>query len=200
MTTTNTETEVARRLSLSPEKLEGKERHNWCPQARDQLFGPESERHDPLRAHSMVIARYRSVLGEAHDESVRALTSNEATVHLLDDVEAAAITATRTAGRPMRVVLMGRTMAGKSTLLAALTGGSAERIGVGAQRTSRDVFAAPALDLQDVEIVDTPGRCGPCAVGSQQRFLPGGDSSSVASCRIPRKACRRRLELPRKSL
>ena len=57
----------------------------------------------------------------------------------------------------MRVVLMGRTMAGKSTLLAALTGGAAERIGVGAQRTSRDVFAAPALDLQDVEIVDTPG-------------------------------------------
>ncbi|MBT9254880.1 50S ribosome-binding GTPase [Phycicoccus sp. KQZ13P-1] len=48
-------------------------------------------------------------------------------------------------------------MAGKSTLLAALTGGSAERIGVGAQRTSRDVLAAPALDLGEVEIVDTPG-------------------------------------------
>lgn len=175
MTTTNTETEVARRLSLSPEKLEGKERHNWCPQARDQLFGPESERHDPLPAHSKVIARYRSVLGEAHDESVRALTSNEATVHLLDDVEAAAITATRTAGRPMRVVLMGRTMAGKSTLLAALTGGSAERIGVGAQRTSRDVFAAPALDLQDVEIVDTPG------VGAKD----GAEDVALAMAEVP---------------
>jgi predicted GTPase len=57
----------------------------------------------------------------------------------------------------MRVVLMGRTMAGKSTLLSTLTAGSADRIGVGAQRTSLDVFAAPAVDLRDVEIVDTPG-------------------------------------------
>ncbi|WP_324651652.1 hypothetical protein [Georgenia sp. H159] len=54
----------------------------------------------------------------------------------------------------MRVVLRGRTI--KSTILAALTGGSLERIEVGAQRTTRDVFAAPAADLRDVEIVDTP--------------------------------------------
>ncbi|WP_345313522.1 GTPase domain-containing protein [Gordonia alkaliphila] len=70
---------------------------------------------------------------------------------------------------------MGRTMAGKSTLLAALTGGSAERIGVGAQRTSRDVFAAPALDLQDVEIVDTPG------VGAKD----GADDVALAMAEVP---------------
>lgn len=75
----------------------------------------------------------------------------------------------------MRVVLMGRTMAGKSTLLAALTGGSAERIGVGAQRTSRDVFAAPALDLQDVEIVDTPG------VGAKD----GAEDVALAMAEVP---------------
>ena len=154
------------------------DRHDWCPQARDQLFGPEPEGHDPLPAHSEAIARCRSVLHEAHRESVLVLTGNEATAHLLDVVEAAAITDTTAAGRPMRVVLMGRTMAGKSTLLAALTGGSAERIGVGAQRTSRDVFAAPALDLQDVEIVDTPGvgaRDGAEDVALAMAEVPGAD-------------------------
>ncbi len=70
---------------------------------------------------------------------------------------------------------MGRTMAGKSTLLAALTGGSAERIGVGAQRTSRDVFAAPALDLQEVEIVDTPG------VGAKD----GAEDVALAMAEVP---------------
>lgn len=151
------------------------DRHDWCPQARDQLFGPEPECHDPLPVHSKAIALCRSILREAHHESLRALTSNEATAFLLEGVEAAAITETSTAGRPMRVVLMGRTMAGKSTLLAALTGGSAERIGVGAQRTSRDVFAAPALDLQDVEIVDTPG------VGAKD----GAEDVALAMAEVP---------------
>ena len=76
---------------------------------------------------------------------------------------------------PMRVVLMGRTMAGKSTLLATLTGGSADRIGVGAQRTSLDVFAAPAVDLRDVEIVDTPG------VGAKD----GADDVALAMAEVP---------------
>lgn len=78
----------------------------------------------------------------------------------------------------MRVVLMGRTMAGKSTLLAALTGGSAERIGVGAQRTSRDVFAAPAVDMSEVEIVDTPGvgaKDGAEDVALAMDQVPGAD-------------------------
>ena len=109
-----------------------KARHDWSPQARHQFFGPEPMARDPLPVHSEAVERCRSVLGEAHHESLRALSSNEATTYLLEVVEGAAITETSTAGRPMRVVLMGRTMAGKSTLLAALTGGSAERIGVGA--------------------------------------------------------------------
>lgn len=75
----------------------------------------------------------------------------------------------------MRVVLMGRTMAGKSTLLAALTGASAERIGLGAQRTSRDVFAAPAVGLFEVEIVDTPG------VGAKD----GAEDVELAMAEVP---------------
>lgn len=58
---------------------------------------------------------------------------------------------------PMRVVLMGRTMAGKSSLLAALTGAHANRIGDGGQRFSRDVFSAATAVSDRIEIVDTPG-------------------------------------------
>ena len=57
----------------------------------------------------------------------------------------------------MRVVLMGRTMAGKSSLLAALTGSHYDRIGDGKQRFSTDVFGAPASVSEHIEVVDTPG-------------------------------------------
>ncbi|MGY1679887.1 GTPase domain-containing protein [Geodermatophilus sp. SYSU D01176] len=51
---------------------------------------------------------------------------------------------------------MGRTQAGKSTLLEALTGGDGARIGDGRQRFSRDVYSRRIADLQ-VELIDTPG-------------------------------------------
>lgn len=143
--------------------------------ARDQFFGADPKGSDPLPAHAEAIVRFRSVLRSAHRESVGALAGLESTAHLVDFVEGAAIADSTAADRPMRVVLMGRTMAGKSTLLAALTGGASERIGVGAQRTSRDVFAAPALDLQDVEIVDTPG------VGAKD----GAEDVALAMAEVP---------------
>ena len=52
---------------------------------------------------------------------------------------------------------MGRTMAGKSTLFEALTGGDGSRIGEGAQRTTRETFERPFLGLSGVTLVDTPG-------------------------------------------
>ena len=58
---------------------------------------------------------------------------------------------------PMRVVLMGRTMAGKSSLLAALTGSHHDRIGDGRQRFSTDTFGATALVSEKIEVIDTPG-------------------------------------------
>jgi len=67
------------------------------------------------------------------------------------------------AERPLRVVLMGRTQAGKSTLYCALTGAPRSLIGQGAQATTREVHSAPALDLSHVEVFDTPG------VGAQDR-------------------------------
>ncbi|WP_157270119.1 GTPase [Azohydromonas aeria] len=52
------------------------------------------------------------------------------------------------------VMLFGRTMAGKSTLREALTGGDGSTIGRGAQRTTRDVREYVWNDLR---VIDTPG-------------------------------------------
>jgi hypothetical protein len=59
----------------------------------------------------------------------------------------------------LRVVLMGRTQAGKSTLLAAMTRlpEHHKRIGKGAQRTSRDSAEGPWHAHPEVTVVDPPG-------------------------------------------
>lgn len=60
------------------------------------------------------------------------------------------------ADRPFRVVFMGRTMAGKSTLFEFFSGGDGSRVGDGRQRYSRDSCARPS-EVLGCEIVDTPG-------------------------------------------
>ncbi|MGZ4618548.1 MAG: GTPase, partial [Frankiaceae bacterium] len=70
-------------------------------------------------------------------------------------------------GTAVRVVFMGRTLAGKSTLYEALTDGDGRRIGTGAQRATRDCaeHAAAVLrpgldhcdDLGGLVVVDPPG-------------------------------------------
>lgn len=62
----------------------------------------------------------------------------------------------RDVDRPFRVVLMGRTMAGKSTLFEFLTEGDGASVGHGGQRTTRESHTGTILD-RDIEIVDTPG-------------------------------------------
>ena len=62
----------------------------------------------------------------------------------------------RDVARPFRVVLMGRTMAGKSTLFEFLSGGNGARVGQGGQRTTRESQTGTILG-HDIEIVDTPG-------------------------------------------
>ena len=57
----------------------------------------------------------------------------------------------------LRVLLMGRTMAGKSTVLEALSGGDGSRRGDGRQRFTRDICMRPITDLPGVVLVDTPG-------------------------------------------
>ena len=52
------------------------------------------------------------------------------------------------------ITLFGRTMAGKSTLREALTGGDGGTIGKGSQRTTRDVIE---YEWESLRLVDTPG-------------------------------------------
>ena len=130
---------------------------DWSPAARDQLFDPEPEGEDALPAHTKAVASCRETLRAAHRLCVSAVSRDETAAQLLNVLTAVEVSDAPPSARPMRAVLMGRTMAGKSTLLVTLTGSSEERIGIGAQRTSQDVFAASAVDLRDVEIVDTPG-------------------------------------------
>ena len=57
---------------------------------------------------------------------------------------------------PLRVVLMGRTQAGKSTLFSYLTGTADSAVGMG-QRTTLKVFRAPYRHDSGIVIADVPG-------------------------------------------
>ncbi len=59
--------------------------------------------------------------------------------------------------QPLRVVLLGRTQAGKSTLFSYLTGSDASAVGHGAQRHTQTVITESMLGRPDIVIVDTPG-------------------------------------------
>jgi len=61
------------------------------------------------------------------------------------------------ATEPFRVVLMGRTQAGKSTLCNYLAGGQHSVVGSGGQRTTRDAISATLAGRSDIVVVDTPG-------------------------------------------
>ena len=76
----------------------------------------------------------------------------------------------------LRVVLMGRTTAGKSTILEALTGGDGARRGDGRQRYTRDVEERPVAALPGVVLVDTPG------VGAAD----GAEDFEMAFAQVPR--------------
>lgn len=150
-------------------------RYDWNPAARDQFFGPEPGMEDPLPIHERAVGECRTSLSVSRSSAVGVVAADETTSQWCEVSRFPEISDTHVGARPMRVVLMGRTMAGKSTLLSALTGGSTERIGVGAQRTSRDVFAAPAAGLSEVEIVDTPG------VGAKD----GAQDVEIAMAEVP---------------
>lgn len=115
------------------------DRQDWSRSAWHQLFGPDQVVDDPLPQQLEAVARLRERVQHALDRSRTILTDNSSTKRLAELIPRSVADLPESSSA-MRVVLMGRTMAGKSTLLAALTGGSDDRIGVGAQRTSRDVF------------------------------------------------------------
>lgn len=75
----------------------------------------------------------------------------------LHDHAGTAIDDLPTADAPARVVLMGRTQAGKSTLFSYLTDTSDSPVGAGGQRTTLKVFRAPYRHDNRILIADAPG-------------------------------------------
>ncbi|MGM0931152.1 MAG: GTPase [Actinomycetota bacterium] len=136
-------------------------RHKWLPSALPVLFGEEPVLSDPWPEIRDVVAAFDAQAGAIRDQAQH----DEAEVDGLDSELPSAESgswkawqeATGDFNAPMRVVLMGRTMAGKSSLLSALSGSHFERIGDGRQRYSRDVFAATPTASGRIEVVDTPG-------------------------------------------
>lgn len=111
----------------------------------------------------------------------------------------------RDVDRPFRVVLMGRTMAGKSTLFEYLSGGDGSRIGDGGQRTSRDSCARPAsgLDnarpasgLDNAQPTDGPDNAQPASGPDNAQPADGLDNAQPADGPDDtRPASGRRVEL-----
>jgi hypothetical protein len=147
------------------------------------LFGDEPEAPDPWPALVDVAAEVETLI----DETRRNALADLGDMSWLDDEWLSPVSTSGT-GRsqhvhdlnaPMRVVLMGRTMAGKSSVLSALTGSHSERIGDGRQRFSRDTFGATASACQDIELVDTPGVGAHCGADDTENALEAALSADV---------------------
>lgn len=129
------------------------------------MFGTPQTRSNKLQGLTGVLHRAvrdtRALAAEGLSQSKDA-SSILAELSALADPARAALDALPTAEAwaerdSLTVVLMGRTTAGKSTLLEALANGDGSRQGRGGQRTTREVHSADAADLPNVVLVDTPG-------------------------------------------
>jgi hypothetical protein len=122
-------------------------------------FGEESDVSDPWPGLLDVVAKYGAATTEIREEARRDAegVGGLGEDHLRVDGESETPSEVNDIRAPMRVVLMGRTMAGKSSLLTALTGSHFDRIGDGRQRFSRDIFGAASAACDRIELVDTPG-------------------------------------------
>jgi hypothetical protein len=136
-------------------------RHQWWPPALSVFFGAEPRALDPLPGLSDVVAKFAELSGAILDEALADVAGLDGVGPEFLQAKGTPLSLRAVAAydldAPMRVVLMGRTMAGKSSLLSAMTGGHLDRVGDGRQRFSRDVFEATAIASERIEIVDTPG-------------------------------------------
>lgn len=140
--------------------------------ARFALYGPDEVSHTYPSALRAEVEKQVLGLAAGLDETARAFhrrrvgdTEISATLNGLSAALVGQATALREAAaapssdideRPFRVVMMGRTMAGKSTLFELLSKGDGSRVGDGSQGYSKDACVRPARAL-GIEVVDTPG-------------------------------------------
>lgn len=132
--------------------------------AREEFWVATGAIHDAkeigrsLKAAVGAVARRSPTDGAAVEDARARLQELEA------NLEATLAMSMRTAESALRgkervlnrftVTLFGRTMAGKSTIREALTGGDGSTIGKGAQRTTRDINE---YTWNSLRIIDTPG-------------------------------------------
>lgn len=135
-------------------------RHKWWPAALPMVFGEEPAPSGIQLAIHDVVGAFAAEVAAIRDKALLEESELEGEVpgvSLSGDTSWLGWQDEPPSESPMRVVLMGRTMAGKSSLLAALTGAHFDRIGDGRQRFSRDICVARPEGLGHLEIVDTPG-------------------------------------------
>lgn len=136
-------------------------RHDWLPSALTVLFGDELLVSDAVPQIPDVVEIFAGRASAIRDQVLHDAASLDGIDPELLGVGSGPWAVWQEAAgdfdAPMRVVLMGRTMAGKSSLLSALSGAHFHRIGDGRQRFSRDIFAATSTMDSRIEVVDTPG-------------------------------------------
>jgi predicted GTPase len=131
----------------------------------DHLFGREhGARASPAALLVEAEAEIRALLRDIRSDcEVPASVGAEMAVTRqadLEEITAGLNAATEHLPRPddpFRVVLVGRTQAGKSTLFSHLTATEDSEIGHGAQRCTRTVIATPMYGHERILVVDTPG-------------------------------------------
>ena len=108
-------------------------RHAWLPSALPLYYGAEPERSDPWPVLLDFATQLRTVVADVRVDALSAAA--ELGGKYDDPFPACAASSSRLTEidreAPMRVVLMGRTMAGKSSLLAALAGSHPARLADG---------------------------------------------------------------------
>lgn len=109
---------------------------------------------DSLERVQQNLASLRSELLVDGAEGLQALAR---WLHELQNHAKTAVNDLPSANAPARVVLMGRTQAGKSTLFGYLTDSADSAVGTGGQRTTQTVFRAPYRHDPRILIADAPG-------------------------------------------
>ncbi len=139
---------------------------NGCPSVLERMFGLQVDAGNRV---SQVLTDTHREMNALLDGVARRCTdwhdplTDETCTAVRADLQQIAEELSRVASslpmpdEPMRVVLVGRTQAGKSTLFSYLTGSDVSPVGHGAQRFTRSVVAMPMAGCTDVVMVDTPG-------------------------------------------